>query len=57
MQPSLGKIKGIGEIRDKDGNLKHSFEFETDATAEQAEKLGIKQIEEKNDGSNASDNS
>lgn len=54
MQSSVGKIKGVGEIRDKDGNLKQTFEFEADATADQAERLGIKQVEDKNDGSNTS---
>lgn len=55
MQAKSGRLTGKGEIRDKDGNVKATFEIDTECTPAQAEQLNLIQPEESEDGDHAPD--
>lgn len=53
-QPTFGEIHGVAEVRDKDGNIKGSFEFRSDLTSKDQVDF-VKSLEGKENGSDPSD--
>lgn len=52
--PTFGEIHGVAEVRDKDGNLKSTFEFASELTSQDQVDF-VKSLEGKENGSDPSD--